>query len=401
MPYPRSQEPGLGARGIFLLLVVLLLVGLFFWIDPLNREPGELRLVAFAPGGAWGDTVALPAAYALGDAVRVPLVLGVHNIGARPAAPHALRLGVPGHVRLVDGDGQVLPSSPVPGSPLVQYVLEARMPEQEPGAPPVAVPLPDTIWIESRIRDYDCAIAGDGVPEFIPAPDYDPALLADVQIFYSVDTGTAEHRHSGILRLRLDPEQLRRAAVEAPVQQRLQSFSFEAPRPDLGLLARAGTRDGVCGDPSFPIELHTVVWRGSEGGLMYEVQYRGRPRKIVYDLDEDGYADLEIWDAAGDGIFRSRREVRFPIPSFLRPLPPAPPRRLRLAEDTLIRADSAWLALFNASGAGPLRFAEARRRAEMHPESVLALPRPETPPEEPRPRPPPRLLGTPVDTTRR
>jgi hypothetical protein len=413
MAYPGSRESsaGLSARGVVVVVAVLLLVAAFFWMGPLRQWPAELRLVAFAPNGEYAQSLALTADIDPDDAQpRAPLILGVHNVGRRPATPSRLRLSVPGHIQLVDRAGQPLPHQPVAGSPLVHYEIPTGG-TQPPDAPPAMLPGVDTLWMEPRLRAFECAILGDGVPEFLPAPAYDPALLANVVIFYTLDAGEPDPTHSGILRVQLDPAQLTLPPQPQPVLGPVESFPEEAPRPDMGPLTRAGTRDAVCGDTSMPINLHTIVWRGAEGGLLYEVQVHGRSRRLLFDLEANGTVDLEIWDAAGDGVFRTRREVSFPVPAFLRSLPPARPREVRIVADTL-PLDSAWLQRFHAVGEGPFRFAEAVRAAQrlampvdtMDPAIADATP-PEPPPADTptvRPqRPPPRLLGVPVDTIRR
>jgi hypothetical protein len=355
----RSQESGIGRGGAAALLVAVLVIGAAFWVGPLRPLPAELRLVALADG-AYTDTLearAVPpdsVAASAGAVARAPLVLGVRNVGARATRPESLRLSVPGRFRLTGSAGEALPFRRTPGTPLVQYTFELSAPAVPARGDTLPLAELDTLWLEPLLPEFDCALLGDSVPDFMPAPEYDPSTLATVPIFYDFDDGSPHVRQTGLLTVRLDPELLRTRAASAPTRGRLDMHENDAPRPDLGPLTQVGTRTASCGDPESPVELRTVVWEGETGGRMYEVQVGNTPRLLLYDTNRDGVVELELSDGIGDGVFRARRDARYAVPSFLRPLP----TRLAVIDEP-VAVDSVWLAQFNDAGAGPFRFARA------------------------------------------
>jgi hypothetical protein len=464
MPY-RSQRSGvgIGRGGVFALAVGALIIGTVIWLGPLTAPPAELRLLALSQDGEFSPHIVAaaqppdPIAAAADAVARAPLILAVQNVGARPTQPSVLRISVPGRYRLTGPDGDPLPARPDAGSPLTQYEFELDFPTLRPHEMPTILPGLDTLWIEAVLPQFHCDLIADAVPEFIPAPPYDAATLASVRLFYTLDADTRD-RQSGLLTVDLDPSLLRRTDAVAPQRARVTMHPLSAPRPELGPLSQVGTRTAACGDPGHAIELHTILWEGEAGGLLYEVQVRNESRKLLYDLNRDGRVDLEIWDAEGDGGFRARREASYPVPSFLRPLPermalahaeepvdslwlarfvavqegpyrfadegprtgfdepaarPAPSPAAVAAEPV----DSAWLARFHDPDAGPFRFAAAppvvappaaappvttptpppAQPTPAPPPPVAAdTPAPTPPPAAPSPRAPPRLLGEPV-----
>jgi hypothetical protein len=460
----RRQGAGIGRGGAIALILGAVIVAAALWLGPLRPLPAELRLLALSESGEFAehiqaavrrpDTLAAAA-----DAVaRAPLILALQNVGARPATPSVLRVSVPGRFRLTGPDGEPLPTRSMAGTPLTQYEFDLEFPTLQPNDMPVILPGMDTLWIEAVLPQFHCDLIADAVPEFIPAPRYDPATLSTVRLFYALD-GVGRERQSGLLTLDFDPAMLTRDPAGQPMRSRVSMHPDAAPRPDLGPLTQIGSRSASCGDPGLALDLHTVLWEGQTGGWMYEVHVRDEPRKLVYDLNRDGRVDLEIWDTEGDGGFRASREVNYPVPSFLRPLPQRlalPPEEIdpmwlarfqavqqgpyRFADrppqlatteqpaapppaapptapppGIAMPVDSAWLARFNDAAAGPYRFAAAPPAvpaapvetppaapgeppvAQPAPPPVAAdTPAPTPPPATPAPRPPPRLLGEPV-----
>jgi hypothetical protein len=106
------------------------------------------------------------------------------------------------------------------------------------------------------------------------------------------------------------------------------------------------------------MELFAVTWESQAGARFHVIHVQGQPRKHLYDLNGDGIVQLETWDVDGDGRFEARREARFPVPEFLLPLPT---QRPELTLPDTVPPDSAWLALFRNTAAGPLRFAQQAR----------------------------------------
>jgi hypothetical protein len=394
MAYGRRRRGlGLGRGGVLALLTGAAIIGAAAWLGPLRPLPPELQLLALSRDGEFvpivqpilmrPDTVAAAA-----DVVaRAPLVLAARNVGAESARPHGLRIAVPGRYRLTGPDGDALPSTSAPGTPLTQYDLSIDFPELRPNEMPVVLPAYDTLWIEAVLPQYHCSLMVEGVPDFIPAPPYDAETIATVQLYYGFEVPGTE-RQTGLLTVQLDPSLLTRATLPNPQRARVSVHAESAPRPDLGPLTQVGTRRAQCGDPESPIELRTVLWEGDAGGLMYEVYVDDLPRKLVYDLNLDGRADLEIWDAEGDGGFRALRETSYVIPSFLRPLP----NRVAILAQAQ-EADPGWLQRFVAVHEGPFRFAASPRRV-----AAARPPPPALPTAAPRPAEPPAVTAEPVDS---
>lgn len=420
------------SRGfVVLVLIAAVLAGGAFWIGPLRPVPAELRLVVLAPDGQFRDNVNMPHTLADtfsldGAAVgRYPLLLGAYNEGARSAEPVQLALSLPGYYRLTNGRGEAYPPRVTPGNPLARYVFDLRPASIHPGEMPHLLGGLDTLWLEPIVPSYYCTAYADSIPEFLPAPPQNPALLANVNIFYSFTTRTAA-RQTGILNIQLDPNAVQRQVV-APVS----SFPTvvrepEIRRPQLPSLTLAGVRVSQCGDAAHPLEIQSTLYHTPEGGRVFVLTFAGAVRKYMYDLNRDSIIELEVWDPDNDGLFEAARAARMPIPEFLMPLrPPRPPADSILVDSTGTPLDSVAVdsvravhdsisaradslnrqadrvrtfryppALFRDTAAGPFRFwrAQQQQQAESG-ERARTQPRPAAPTG-------PRLLGVPVDSVR-
>lgn len=336
------------------LLIIGLLIAAAYWVGPLRPLPPELRLVALQQDGTFTDSIA-PAPRRVGDEVRFPLVLGAQNVGYAPARPTVLDLSVPLGYRLVDRDGRELPNEIVIGTPLGRYRLGLNASTLEPGAVPEL--LLDTLWLEPNLSSYTCAVLTDGVPEFQPRPPVDPALLSQVDVFYSFLSPDTDARQAGLLRVRVDPSLLNvpPAAMGEPGPPELQEPAIELP--PLDALYQMAMTEATCGDPQQPVRLQSVVYQGNDGGRFIVVYHEGAPRKYLMDMNADSIVEREIWDPDGDGAFEATRTTRYPIPEFLFP------RRVEvpvLAADT-VPPDSAFLALYADTARGPFRFYAAQQ----------------------------------------
>jgi hypothetical protein len=349
----RAQRFGIniGRGWMLLLLVVAALVGVAYWLGPLRTPPPALELLIVDGDQAVADIAVRGERDPESGAIRYALPLAVRNAGFQTGRPQTLTFSVPGRYRLSTAQGP-LDSEVTPGVPLRRYVLTVAAPALRPGEPPQRLPGLETIWLEPDLPDWYC-IDNNGVPEFIPAPVYDATALAEVRIFYSLALRRPEERSTGVLTVRVDPEQLSRTAVAMPPTFSTTLDDFDTAPPDLGPLQYSGERRVYCGDPEQPMELFTVTWQTTGGARFYVIYVHDRPRKHLYDMNGDGTVDLEIWDADGDGRFTARREARFPVPEFLQPR--QRPAMALLTPDT-VPPDSAWLALFNEPRAGPFRF---------------------------------------------
>jgi hypothetical protein len=341
------------SRGwMVLILIAGSLVGASYWIGPLRELPPELQLLAVS------DSLALPEVSLQGvpkpdGGVRFALPLAVRNIGAQPGRPSHLALSVPAHLRVVtrrgDVDGEVSP-----GVPLRRYLLNVASPPVEPSNMSRRLPGLDTVWIEADLPAYYCTTQGGPVPEFIPAPQHDTRTLSDVRVFYSFEMPDPDVRNTGTLVLHLDQQQL--SSTPAPMPPAFPAI-FEEPEatvPELGELREAGKRTSLCGDPEQPLELYTVLWETAAGGRFYIIYYDGAERKHLYDLNGDDIVELETWDADGDGLFEARREARYAVPSFLKPVETLDES---LLEPDTMPAKAEFVALFDRAGLGPWRFA--------------------------------------------
>jgi hypothetical protein len=352
----RVQRLGLnlGRGWTLLLLVIGLLLAAAFWIGPLRPWPAELELVMMH-----GDDVVdvYEARGLLGPqrTVRFGVPLTVRNVGAQPARPQAVMLSVPARFHLSTTRGR-LRGEVAAGVPLRRYVVNVPDQRIDPDGAPVVLPGLDTIWIEPDLPAQTCVLR-DGVPEFMPASQHDASSLADVRIFYSIVTGRASERHSGLLEVRVDPRLIRTQPAPPPQLSRTVFLAPGAELPALGRMRTLGARTAHCGDPEQPVELYTVTSE-TQTGRFYVIYIDGTARKHLYDLNGDGFVDLETWDGDGDGRFEARRDVRYAVPEFVQQRPPRDPRML--LPDTA-RPSPEFLALFDARGDGPWRFGDRLR----------------------------------------
>lgn len=319
-----------------------------------------LELVALGPQGSFVDTLDVPADW--GDTatstpdgvIRVPLILGVRNAGTRPVRPARITLGLPVRYRLAAG-GQELAMDREAGSPLVRYSLDPRLEPVQPGRLPVLLPALDTLWLEVVVPRVYCVALADSIPEFLPAPPPAVGPLSRVRIFYAFEGGDLSRRRTGTLSVRIDS-----SLLHVQVPETLPTFPMETDaaiaRPPLGTLAYEGARRSRCGEPEDPMELLSSVWTTTSGGRFITLDYGGKVRKQLYDLDGDGVVERESWDPDGDGSFEATRRARLPIPDFLLPRKPDlayPMARFdSLAPDSLARLDPFRRAM-TAPGAVP------------------------------------------------
>lgn len=354
------------------LLAVGALVGTAFWIGPFRPLPAELKLVALGGDGQFRSVIGIPRTWA--DTAppqpdvpsRFPMLFAVYNEGARPAEPRRLAISLPARFRLSDSKGQALPGSTTIGNPLIRYTFDVRPGSIQPGNVPRLFSRVDTLWLEPVVPSYYCSVLSDSVPEFVPAPPFDPKSLATVRMFYTFETREND-RQSGLLTVQLDPQLLDRPVAPTPPIYPTTMHDPEAVKPALGELRRVGDRTSYCGDPGSPIELYDVLWETPEGGRFFVLYHGGAPRKYLYDLNRDSIIELEIWDPDSDGLFEASRPARMVIPEFLMPvLPP------EVAVDSM-RLDSTGApvprveyppALFHDTDAGPFRFWRIQPRSD-------------------------------------
>jgi hypothetical protein len=188
-----------------------------------------------------------------------------------------------------------------------------------------------------------------------------------VRLLYSFRDAAHAGRQTGLITLRIDPTLLEMEPAANPPSFETVIEMPVARAPETGTLLFAGARTAYCGDPEQPVELYTTLWETMSGGHVYVVYVDNVGRKRLYDLNGDGIIELETWDADGDGRFEARREARYAVPEFLRPIPPRDPQ---MTEPDPVPPDSEWLALFHSAGQGPARF--ARSSLVAHPEVAIA-----------------------------
>jgi hypothetical protein len=324
-PFPLLKRIRLRFSGA-ILAVLMVLGGLVFvgvWIGTAPPDPPQLGLVALQQTGRFSDTIGVAPVEQDGS-LRFPLVLAVRNVGIRAATPTAVLLSIPVRFRLRNDAGEPMPFDHTPGAPLARYRVQFEPRPVQPGAQPVVLPGVDTLWIEPWLPDYYCVLNALGVPDFVPAPEYPPALVADVMVYYAFETQRRDPAQTGLLRLQLDSTALRGAPGPTPAL-----FPTEMIRPNTAPptveLAEIGSRTELCGDPDQALSLRSVLWETPSGGRMIIVENAGVPRKRLYDLDRDSIIELVTWDGDADGFFEAQSRARFPIPSWTLPPPPPPP----------------------------------------------------------------------------
>lgn len=67
------------------------------------------------------------------------------------------------------------------------------------------------------------------------------------------------------------------------------------------------------------MELFSTVWETPDGGRFITLDYGGKVRKHMYDLDNDGVIERESWSTGPSSEFTATRRTALPIPSFLLP----------------------------------------------------------------------------------
>lgn len=330
-------SPRLDRRWLIGLLVVAGLAVAASFLQLGGAAP-PIDLVALGPDGRFQDTLRVPASW--GDTatstpeaiVRIPLILGVRNLGNEPVRPERLSVSLPLRYRLTTGSGEELESQRDPGSPLIRYSLDTELGPLEPARLPVMLPAHDTLWLEAIVPSYYCVSVADSIPEFVPATTPPVETLSSVQMFYSFDGGELRGRRTGTLTVFIDTTLLR---VETPEQPPAFAMTNDpdAALPELGALERVGSRRALCGEPESPMELLSTVWETASGGRFISLDYGGRERKRLFDLDGDGVIERESWDPTGRGEFTATRQARLPTPLFLLP-------RTRVARYDMARFDT-------------------------------------------------------------
>jgi len=295
----------------------------------MRARPAVLELVARGGDGQFRGEVAVDAravdagGATAGAVVRVPLTLGVRNNRGEAIRPTRLVLSLPTRYRLTRPDGNPLMGVLTPGVPLVRYALDLPIPELAPERRVVPIAA-DTLWLETILPAFQCVVLADQVPEFVPSPPVAAEALSRVQIFYSFEGEGLDRRHTGLLRVQLDPAVLR---LEAPERPPVYATEYRSPghaMPPFLALKYMGNRQAFCGEADDPIEILSTLWETPEGGRFLVLDHGGAPRKYLFDLDRDSIVEMEMWDATGDGHFEARRPARLPLPAFLMPPPPAP-----------------------------------------------------------------------------
>lgn len=315
-------------------LAALVAVLVLVWSVPRSPTVVPLELVALGPGGGFRDTLDVPAdwqdATAPPRVVRVPLVLGVRNMGQTPTRPDQLSLILPARYRLTSGEQRLEPVAQS-GSPLVTYTLPTGLAPVEPGRLPTLLPALDTLWLELSLPAYHCIALADSVPELLPATRPDLSTLADVRIFFAFQGGDPPQRSAGTLTIRLDT-----AILDYPVAAPPPAYPVVMDpvlaTPDLGRLTLVGRRAVPCGKAGHEVELTSTVWRGVGGRRMITLEEDGVVRKRFYDVNGDGIIDRESWDPDGDGTFEATRLARLRVPDLLLPLTPPGSRPVPASE---------------------------------------------------------------------
>lgn len=320
---PRIRLPSLRTT-IVLGVIALILAIVGIWIARLPAPAPTLQLLALSPEGGFAPAIAIPFSAAdrdppLGTGVpRVHVVLGLHNTGTRATTAGHLDLSVPAWLHLHDREGHRIEGEQKPGNPLVRYRLRVEPGTIEPGTSPVVVPPWETLGIEFATGPYVCVLDESGLPAFEPAPQYDPALLGVVQIFYGLSHDSTSARRTGLLTLRLDPTLAIVDDVPEPVRHPFIARADSTP-PDTTRMERLGARDAECGAVDRPFRLRTTSYRTVPRGTLYVLAHESATRRILFDLEDDGVLDAEIRDANGDGVFEAGRRLRMRVPPVLLP----------------------------------------------------------------------------------
>jgi pentapeptide MXKDX repeat protein len=325
----------------WLIVIVMIIGGAVVWsIGPIRPLGVHVSLLVLGADGVFGGEVRLEPEPDTGDALRLPLVIAIRNEGTRRVRPLLVHLSIPARFRLIDANGRPLDAEPGDGGPLVRYTFTTTGEDVEAGAFPVVVAGSERIRLEFLRGAMSCRLEN-GVPMFAPSPPYPPELLARVEAFWSIETAGRAGRQTGPVTITFDPAHI------GPVRPRSASFGpIAVQRPGVSLpripiVAFAGVRDTECGEPGRAEPLQSFTW-ATENGRLLILAYRGAPRMLLFDLNGDDRVELETWDIDGDGHYEARREVSFPLPPSLLPLPTdsLPPAALDSLRQDSIRRDS-------------------------------------------------------------
>lgn len=313
---------------VWLVLGVLVVAGAAVWsVGPIRPFGENVSLLALGADGAFGSDVRLDPVDASAQELRFPLILGFQNDGARAVRPAVVHISIPARYRLIYESGIALESEPGDGGPLVRYTFAMPGEEIEPDVLPVVMAGAEDLHLAFARPSITCRLDA-GVPVFAPAPPYPAEQLAEIEVFWSIETEDAGRRQAGTMRLWFDPAHVRPVR---PTDAVFGAVTVERPdvqMPRVPLTALEGVRESTCGEPGRAEEMRSTAWTTSNGRFLI-LSFRESPRKYLFDLDGNGIIELEAWDIDGDGHFEARRNTSFPIPPELLPPPPLVPDSLR------------------------------------------------------------------------
>lgn len=318
---PRALLPWLGA------LLVLVAVGVVVWRGPLRPGPASLDLLAYDERGSFVDRVHLsPVANdpRPGSPPRMPLLLALRNDGPAPISAGAVVLSLPSWLSLENEAGEPLAHERLGGNPLASYRISFDPIRLEPGRFPTVLPAASRLWVRPFNSPWRCRLDDEGRPAFIPAPQLDPASLADVVAFWSVEEAGSDRRGTGNFSISLDPTFFDIPPAAQPPAYPAERLPADAPRPDLATLPLEGRQHAACGGAIEPLTVQSAVYRAGAGRILV-VSTGDTLRRWLFDLDGDSIVEAEAWDARGSGRLDLARHARYPIPEFLLPPPPPPP----------------------------------------------------------------------------
>ena len=324
---------------LWLVLGVLVIAGAAVWsVGPIRPFEERVSILALGADGTFGADVRLEPLDPQAAELRFPLILGFQNGGSRAVKPIAVHLSVPARYRLVRNAGMVLDGEPGDGGPLVRYAFPMPGEEVEPDVLPAVMPGAEDLLLAFSRPSITCRL-DNGVPVFAPAPPYPAEQLAQIEVFWSIETEAAATRQAGTMRLTFDPSHVRPLRANDAVFGPVVVERPDVTLPRVPLSALEAVRETTCGDPGRAEGMRSTIWTAGSGRF-FILSFRESPRKYLFDLNGDGTVELEAWDIDGDGHFEARRNAAFPIPAEL--LPPPPPGLDTLVADSLVTApDSA------------------------------------------------------------
>lgn len=319
-----------------------------YWIGPGVVPRAELHLLALDAESRFAEEARLPAPNEETPTGPLqPLILAISNTGQRETRVESIMLSVPGWVRLHTADGPVAAIEDDFDEPLRRYAFELSGEPIEPGALPQVPAGIDRMWVSADLPSITCRLRWDGVPELVPAPPWEADALETATLFYSIQGERT--RHTGVLRLYLDPASLGRSTTRFTAGETIVTQPGDS-LPPTDSLTLHGDRSTRCGAPGRRIQLHATVWQtGPSGaGRLYVLRYEEQPRRILVDADGDGSIEFERWDGDANGQFEAGRTVSYPTPIWLMPadtpatpVPPAPAATVRPPPADTIRPDTA------------------------------------------------------------